>query len=67
LLLGAVLRYYWPIGFMARQNGADRSRQSMTRPLPKPRRLKLIDPVFLELARIIRRHFNAEMDSHQFL
>jgi len=52
---------------MARQNGADRSRQSMTRPLPKPRRFKLIDPVFLELARIIRRLFNAEMDSHQFL
>jgi hypothetical protein len=39
----------------------------MTRSLPKPRRLKLIDPVFLELARIIRRRFNAEMDSHQFL
>jgi NitT/TauT family transport system ATP-binding protein len=34
-------------------------------PIAKPRRLGVIgDPVFLELARTIRRHFNAETDGH---
>jgi NitT/TauT family transport system ATP-binding protein len=34
-------------------------------PIAKPQRLGVIgDPVFLELTRTIRRHFNAEMDGH---
>jgi NitT/TauT family transport system ATP-binding protein len=34
-------------------------------PIPKPRRLEVIgDPIFLELTRTIRRHFNTESDGH---
>jgi NitT/TauT family transport system ATP-binding protein len=36
-------------------------------PIANPRRLDIIgDPIFLELTRTIRRHFNAETDGHYF-